>query len=61
MFKTLISPSELASHLSDDAWTIVDCRFDLAEPSKGEQQYLEAHIPGARYAHLDRDLSGEKT
>ena len=29
-------------------------------PRKGEQAYLESHIPGARYAHLDRDLSGRQ-
>jgi thiosulfate/3-mercaptopyruvate sulfurtransferase len=61
MFKTLIDPSTLAQHLNDHDWVIVDARFDLADPAKGEQQYREAHIPGARYAHLDRDLSGEKT
>ena len=61
MFTTLISPASLAAHLADDRWVVVDCRFDLAEPEKGELQYLDLHIPGARYAHLDRDLSGEKT
>ena len=61
MFKTLIAPTQLAPHVTDEHWVIVDCRFDLADPAKGEQQYLESHIPGARYAHLDRDLSGEKT
>jgi thiosulfate/3-mercaptopyruvate sulfurtransferase len=61
MFKTLITPADVAPHLADDKWAVIDCRFDLAEPSKGEQLYLEAHIPGARYAHLDRDLSGDKT
>jgi thiosulfate/3-mercaptopyruvate sulfurtransferase len=61
MFKTLISPAELAPHLNHDRWVIVDCRFDLTDPASGEQQYLESHIPGARYAHLDRHLSGEKT
>lgn len=61
MFTTLIAPATLAQHLTDENWIIVDCRFDLADPPKGEQQYLEAHIPGARYANLDRDLSGEKT
>jgi thiosulfate/3-mercaptopyruvate sulfurtransferase len=40
---------------------IVDCRFDLTDPKKGEQQYREGHIPGARYADLDRHLSGPKT
>ena len=61
MFKTLIEPAALADRLSDDRWVVVDCRFDLADPQKGEQLYRESHIPGARYAHLDRDLSGEKT
>lgn len=36
---------------------IVDCRFDLADPGKGERDFLAAHIPGAVYASLDRDLS----
>jgi thiosulfate/3-mercaptopyruvate sulfurtransferase len=61
MFNTLIDPPSLAGRLADDNWVVVDCRFDLAEPSKGEDAYLVSHIPGARYAHLDRDLSGEKT
>jgi thiosulfate/3-mercaptopyruvate sulfurtransferase len=61
MFKTLIAPADVAPHLADDQWVIIDCRFDLADPPKGEQLYLESHIPGARYAHLDRDLSGVKT
>ena len=61
MFTTLISPADVIPHLADEDWVIVDCRFDLADPPKGEQLYLESHIPGARYAHLDRDLSGEKT
>src|SRR5215213_4754389 len=61
MFKTLIDPVTLAAHLDDKAWVVIDCRFDLADPPGGEQLYLESHIPSARYAHLDRDLSGEKT
>jgi thiosulfate/3-mercaptopyruvate sulfurtransferase len=61
MFTTLISPSELSRFIADERWAIVDCRFDLTHPAQGEQLYLEAHIPGARYAHLDRDLSGAKT
>ena len=61
MHKTLISPSVLAQHLNDPSWVVVDCRFDLADPAKGEELYRLAHIPGARYAHLDRHLSGGKT
>jgi thiosulfate/3-mercaptopyruvate sulfurtransferase len=61
MFRTLIDPSTLAPHIADDNWIVVDCRFDLTDPEKGEQLYLDSHIPGARHAHLDRDLSGAKT
>ena len=56
-FTTLISSEEVAAHLDDPAWVIVDCRFALAEPAKGRRDYLAAHIPGAVYAHLDEDLS----
>ncbi len=53
----LISAAELAPHLEDQSWIVVDCRFDLARPAAGEAAYLESHIPCAVYAHLDRDLS----
>lgn len=57
----LVSTAELASHLDDPAWRIIDCRFDLAQPEAGEAAYREGHIPGALYAHLERDLSGAVT
>jgi thiosulfate/3-mercaptopyruvate sulfurtransferase len=60
-FSTLMSTSELAAHLGDPAWAIVDCRFDLQNADAGEQQYRDGHIPGAVYAHLGRDLAGPKT
>jgi thiosulfate/3-mercaptopyruvate sulfurtransferase len=56
---TLVSTAELAAHLAD--WRIFDCRHDLMKPELGEQQYRQAHIPGARFASLDRDLSAPKT
>ena len=57
-FTTLISPAELADHLGDYDWAIIDCRFALSDIDKGRQAYREGHIPGAIYAHLDDDLSG---
>ncbi len=57
-YQTLISTAELAAHVGDPDWAIVDCRFVLTEPETGRQKYLEDHIPGAVYAHLDQDLSG---
>jgi thiosulfate/3-mercaptopyruvate sulfurtransferase len=60
-FKTLIETSVLAANLSDPSLALVDCRFDLKDTSAGERAYEAGHIPGAVYAHVDRDLSGEKS
>jgi len=54
---TLVSTAQLASHLDDPAWVVFDCRHDLAKPDSGTRAYAMAHIPGARFLHLDRDLS----
>jgi thiosulfate/3-mercaptopyruvate sulfurtransferase len=62
MHTTLISTAELAARLADPALVIVDVRHDLGQPDTwGEGEYLRAHLPGARFAHLDRDLSAPKT
>jgi thiosulfate/3-mercaptopyruvate sulfurtransferase len=53
----LIDAATLAQHLNDPHWVAVDCRFDLLEPNAGRDAYQRAHIPGARYADLDRDLA----
>lgn len=53
----LITADALNRHLDDPAWRVVDCRFDLMQPDKGSDDYRAGHIPGAVYAHLDRDLS----
>ena len=57
----LIEPSELAAHLGDPDWAIIDCRFDLARPEWGARSWAAGHIPHALYADLDRDLSGPRT
>lgn len=36
---------------------IIDCRFALGDPDLGRQQYETAHLPGAYYLDLNRDLS----
>lgn len=62
MFSTLISSAALAAHLSDPVWRIVDVRHDLAQPEHwGEGQFRARHLPGAVFAHIDRDLSATKT
>ena len=58
---TLISASELACHALEPDWVVIDCRHDLALPDAGRLAFEAGHIPGAQFAHLDRDLSGSKT
>lgn len=57
MYKTLIDAQTVHNFLADDHWVIVDCRFNLGDQAAGREAYLNGHIPGALYAHLDEDLS----
>ena len=62
MHTTLISAAELqALQASGAPLLLIDTSFDLAKPQAGEQAHAAAHIPGAHYLHLDRDLSAAKT
>lgn len=56
---TLVSTAELAAN--QGRWRVFDCRHDLVKPAIGAEQYAEAHIPGAAFASLDRDLSAPKS
>jgi len=60
-FTTLISTAALALHLDDNAFAIVDCRMKLDDESWGAREHKAAHIPGAVYADLNRDLSSPQT
>jgi thiosulfate/3-mercaptopyruvate sulfurtransferase len=57
MPEPLISADELAALLEDPDLRIADTRWYLAEPEQGRAAYDEAHIPGAVYVDVDRDLS----
>jgi thiosulfate/3-mercaptopyruvate sulfurtransferase len=59
-YQTLISAAELSDQIGNPDLAILDCRFSLAEPEWGRQEHLKAHISGAVFADLDRDLSGPK-
>lgn len=59
MSHTLVTPEQLASQL--DSWVVIDCRFSLADTEHGRRVYAVGHIPGARYAHLDEQLSSAKS
>jgi thiosulfate/3-mercaptopyruvate sulfurtransferase len=58
VFTTLIEPLELAKHVDEAQWAVIDCRFELARPDWGERAFADGHIPHALYAHLEHDLSG---
>ena len=60
MFSTVVSTEQLAQHLTNPAWVVIDCRFTLTNAEAGAAAYAQGHIPGARYAHLDNDLAGPK-
>lgn len=63
MFTTLISATELGDLLQcENAATVVlDCRSYLTAPDKGEQVFLEGHIPSAGYLNMEHDLSAPVT
>ncbi len=60
-YTTLISTQTLHQQLNNPDWVIVDCRFSLADTEAGAKAYRHGHIPTARYAHMDRDLSSTIT
>ncbi len=60
-FTTLVSVRELAAHLDDPHWIVFDCRHDLTDTESGRRAYAQSRVPGARFVHLDEDLSGPKT
>jgi len=57
----LVSTDVLAQQLTDPEWVVLDCRHDLTDPARGRADYESSHIPGARFLHLDGDLSAPKT
>jgi len=56
-YTTIISAAELAANLHKPDWVIFDCRFSLADTTAGAKAYRQGHIPGARYADLNQQLS----
>jgi thiosulfate/3-mercaptopyruvate sulfurtransferase len=55
----LVQAETLSVGLGRPDVVLLDCRFDLNDTNAGENAWMQAHIPGARYAHLDRDLSDQ--
>lgn len=55
--KHVVSLKWLLARLYEPDLVIVDCRFAMGQPDAGRAAYEEAHIPGAVYLDLERDLS----
>ncbi len=55
----LLSPTALDARKEQPGLVILDCRFALEDPDYGQRSYAEGHIAGARFADLERDLSGK--
>jgi len=60
-YTTLISVADLAKNLGNPSWVVFDCRHELTNPEFGPKAYAESHLPGARFANVDRNLSGPLT
>lgn len=61
MHTTLVAAATLRAHLNDRNWRVFDVRHDLFDPAAGQRAYAAGHVPGARFAHIDTDLSGPKS
>ena len=63
MSSPLISAPELQSLIAQrgQGVLLLDASFDLSDVAAGQAAHADAHLPGAIYLHLDRDLSAAKT
>lgn len=57
----MVDADELLRHLDDPGWRVIDCRFELSDEDAGHRGYLDAHIPGAVFADLNKDLAAPPT
>ncbi|RSZ58519.1 sulfurtransferase [Massilia atriviolacea] len=60
MYTTLISAADLAGHIDNPSWVIVDCRHDLMNLSAGREAYAAGHLPHAVFADIETELSGAR-
>ncbi len=58
----IITPNQLEELINEGSDVLIcDCRFDLTNANTGYEMYKTAHITGAIYVNVDKDLSGPKT
>ncbi len=56
-WQSLVPVEALAAALGRADLVVLDARSSLADPAACERAHGQSHIPGARFADLDRDLS----
>lgn len=56
--KHIIDADWLFSRINDSDIRIIDCRFQLGNPSFGLNEYMKEHIEGSIFYDLEKDLSG---
>ncbi len=61
MHDKIVSCAELAAHLTDPDWIILDCQHDLMNHTFGREAYAREHIPGAHFVAMEGDMAGTKT
>jgi len=59
-YRSVVDADTLRENVDNPTWRVIDCRHDLLYPDAGQDAYRSAHVRGAVFAHLDRDLSGSK-
>jgi thiosulfate/3-mercaptopyruvate sulfurtransferase len=57
----LIEPDALAALIVTGDVAVFDCSFDLTDPAAGRAAFVQGHVPGAHYLHLDDALAGPTT
>jgi thiosulfate/3-mercaptopyruvate sulfurtransferase len=57
---TLVSCEDVEAALGAPGLVIVDARFSIFDADAGERSWRQQRLPGAGYAHLDRDLSDHR-
>jgi len=55
----IVTCEQLKQLQANDEVTIVDVRFHLQQPHLGKELYDKAHLSGAYFLDIDKDLSGE--
>lgn len=56
----LIEAQELANLLGRPGLLVLDCRYELGNPTAGRNAYETSHIPGAAFASMDEDLASPR-